>query len=175
MAGAAGGRLAAQVSLAGGFGFIAAGETHRLSPMHSRLTVDTEGYSTPDVFKYELSLACLELPLHPTLIPIGVGFLCWLLDKPDSQAREVLQIALDSGVQAVWFAFGADIGRWVQYVRTYDTKSDRHTTIIFAQCSSVSEALVAIREWKVDVVVAQGTYLYLHPLCRIPCVSDFLR
>jgi nitronate monooxygenase len=64
--------------------------------------------------------------------------------------------ALENQVKAVWFAFGADLGRWVQSVRDYDRKVKKEKTIVFVQISTVDEALVAINDWKVDVLVAQG-------------------
>lgn len=95
---------------------------------------------------------------NQTPIPIGVGYLCWQLEKPNSPAIELLSVALENRVQAVWFSFGNDLGRWVEYVRKHDDKaSDGHKTLVFAQISSTEEAKKAINEWKVDVVVAQGS------------------
>lgn len=118
-----------------------------------------EGYSTPEKFKAELSLARSAFRTDPPAqIPIGVGYLGRLLEEPGSPALELLQIGLDSRVKAVWFAFGNQLGRWVQFVRDHDQKAGHeHKTLVFAQISSVEEALVAIHEWKVDVVVAQGS------------------
>ncbi|KAJ7695146.1 2-nitropropane dioxygenase [Mycena rosella] len=141
MAGAAGGELAGEVSSAGGFGFISA------------------GYGTSlDEFKQQLSLArsALRAP-PPNQFPVGVGYLAWQLEKPNSSLVDLLPIALEHNVQAVWFAFGEDLGRWIQFVRDHDKRMGKDKkTIIFVQISTVKEALVAVNEWKVDCIVAQG-------------------
>ncbi|KAJ6522013.1 hypothetical protein B0H10DRAFT_2172166 [Mycena sp. CBHHK59/15] len=68
MAGAAGGTLAGQVSLGGGFGFLSAGYG-----------------TTPDEFKEQLSLARSTFP--PTSqLPVGVGYLGWQLEKRNSES-----------------------------------------------------------------------------------------
>lgn len=72
--------------------------------------------------------------------------------KPDN-ALEILSMCLQERVTAVWFAFGDDLGRWIQHVRRHE---EVHT-IIFVQVNSVAEALTAYREWKVDVIVVQGS------------------
>jgi nitronate monooxygenase len=117
-----------------------------------------EGYEGPERLKAELSLARSSLELDSSSpLPIGVGYLGWQLEKKDSPVIELLQLALQNRVKAVWFAFGNQLGRWVQYVRDYDqTRDESDKTIIFAQISSVEDALVAVNEWKVDVLVVQG-------------------
>lgn len=95
--------------------------------------------------------------LSQTPLPIGVGYLGWQLDKPNSPTVELLSYALENRVQAVWFSFGDDLGRWVKFVRDYDLKSGNgHKTLVFAQVSTVEEAQKAMDEWKVDFLVAQG-------------------
>ncbi|KAL0953411.1 hypothetical protein HGRIS_004648 [Hohenbuehelia grisea] len=158
MAGASGGALAAGVVLGGGFGFIAA------------------GYDSASKFSSELELARSILGKHiPDRLPLGVGFLCWQLEKPNSPAVDLLTIALERRVQAIWFSFGTEIGRWAQYVRDYDRKlDDGHKTIIFAQIASVEEALVAVRDWKVDVLVAQGNESGGHGVAASPPLLTLL-
>ena len=69
-------------------------------------------------------------------------------------------------MEAVWFSFGNQLARWVQFVRDHDQKAgNEHKTIVFVQISSLEEALVAINNWKVDVVVAQGKPYV------VPCTS----
>jgi len=93
----------------------------------------------------------------PGQLPIGVGFLGWQLQQPDSPAVELLRLSLDYRVKAIWLAFGSNLGQWVEYVRDHDQKTpSEHKTLIFVQISSLEEALVAINDWEVDVVVAQG-------------------
>ncbi|KAF7356789.1 CBM1 domain-containing protein [Mycena venus] len=146
MAGAAGGELAGQVSSAGGFGFLSA------------------GYGTsPADFKKQLSLArsVLETPgsIHSAKVefPVGVGYLGWQLEKPKSTLVDLLPIALEHNVQAVWFAFGENLSQWIQFVRDHDRRvGNAKKTLIFVQISTVTEALVAANEWKADCIVAQG-------------------
>ncbi|KAG2150218.1 2-nitropropane dioxygenase [Suillus bovinus] len=140
MAGASGGALAAQTSAAGAFGFIGA------------------GYLTSSRIQEELSLARAQLLLSPTdPLPIGVGYLAWQLDK-DPCGVGLLDISLSNKVKAIWLAFGNNIGRWIEHVRSYDASSGRdQKTLIFVQVSSAKEALIAIQDWKVDVLVAQGS------------------
>ena len=123
---------------------------------------------TPETFKRELSSARSLLQIDSlTPLPIGVGFLSWLFEKQNSPHPELLSIALENNVQAVWFAFGNEIGRWIQLVRAHDQKSGKNRkTLVFVQISSLQEALVAIHDWKVDVIVAQGSILYSMPCPR---------
>ncbi|KAH7890683.1 2-nitropropane dioxygenase [Phlebopus sp. FC_14] len=140
MAGASGGALAAQVTAAGAFGFTAA------------------GYHSTENLINELSLSRGILQLAPSdPLPIGVGFLGWQLEKSTSTAETMISAALDNHVQAIWFAFGNELGKWITYVRSRDASYQRiRPTTVFVQVSSIEEALVAIHEWKVDVLVAQG-------------------
>lgn len=142
MAGASGGALAAQTSSAGAFGFIGA------------------GYLTPSRIQEEVALARAQLHISETdPLPIGVGYLAWQLEKDLSSATDLLNAALSNRVQAIWLAFGNNIGRWIEYVRSYDAISGRNQrTLIFVQVSSVEEARTAIQDWKVDVLIAQGFF-----------------
>ncbi|KAG2138851.1 hypothetical protein BD769DRAFT_1433344 [Suillus cothurnatus] len=92
------------------------------------------GYLTSSRIQEELSLA---------RSPTGVG---------------LLNVSLSNKVQAIWLAFGNNIDRWIEHIRSYDASSGRENkTLIFVQVSSVKEALIAIQDWKVDVLVAQGS------------------
>ncbi|KAG1869586.1 2-nitropropane dioxygenase [Suillus subluteus] len=141
MAGASGGALAAQASAAGAFGFIGA------------------GYLTSSQIQEELSLARAQLLLSDTdPLPIGVGYLAWQLEKDPASAVGLLNVSLSNRVQAIWLAFGNSIDRWIDHIRSYDASSGRgQKTLIFVQVSSAKEALIAIQDWKVDVLVAQGS------------------
>jgi nitronate monooxygenase len=142
MAGASGGALASAVTLGGGYGFLAA------------------GYNGLEKFEEQLSIAKSSVGLHPSgYLPVGVGFLCWKLEEPNSPHVELLQAALNARVQSVWFSFGAELERWIKFVRDHDSKTKSATepkTLIFIMVSSVDEALIAAQEWKVDVLIAQG-------------------
>ena len=88
---------------------------------------------------------------------VGVGFLVWLLEKNPSKAEELISIALENRVQAVWLSFGEDIGRWVKYIREHDARAGSKDAVkIFIQLSTVQELKVAITEWNADVIVVQG-------------------
>lgn len=141
MAGASGGALAAQTSAAGAFGFVGA------------------GYMSPSRIQDELSLARTQLLLSDEdPLPIGVGYLAWQLEKDPPSGVDLLDVSLSNRVQAIWLAFGNSIDRWIAHIRSYDARSGRERkTLIFVQVSSVKEALIAIQDWKVDVLVAQGS------------------
>ena len=86
-----------------------------------------------------------------------MGFLVWLLEKNPLKAEELILIALDNRVQAIWFSYGEDIGRWVRYVRKHDPRAGGKDAVkIFIQLSTVQELNVAITEWNADVIVVQG-------------------
>jgi nitronate monooxygenase len=89
-------------------------------------------------------------------LPIGIGYLGWVLDQLDGQetAEDFLSVALEYNVEAVWFGHGVDMNKWTQYIRDNDRSPG--ATKIFVQVTSVEDALVVINDWKVDVVVAQG-------------------
>ncbi|TFK71621.1 2-nitropropane dioxygenase [Pluteus cervinus] len=138
MAGASGALLASQVTLGGGFGFIAA------------------GYDAPEAFERELLVARSELNIPPgETLPIGVGFLVWQLEKAGLSESPTLNLTLQHGVKAVWFAFGENLQLWIEQVRAHDRVSG-HRTIVFVQVTSLAEAQLALHGWKVDVLVVQG-------------------
>ncbi|KAF9457191.1 2-nitropropane dioxygenase [Collybia nuda] len=141
MAGASGGSLAAQVTLGGGFGFLGA------------------GYETIEKHRSELSIARSILKVDAQApLPIGVGYLGWLLDDPKNKGQELLSIALENRVQAIWLSFGNDLEKWIQLIRNTESNREvKEKTKIFIVVSSVQEALVAANKWKADVIVAQGT------------------
>ncbi|KIM44902.1 hypothetical protein M413DRAFT_17801 [Hebeloma cylindrosporum] len=158
MAGASGGALASQVALAGGFGFVSA------------------GYDSADFFKKEISIARNALhTAEDQTLRVGVGFLVWLLEKSPSKAEELISIALENRVQAVWLSFGEDIGRWVRYIREHDPRAGSKDAVkIFIQLSTVQELKVAITEWKADVIVVQGNEAGGHGLkSSLPLLTLF--
>ncbi|KAG6849291.1 hypothetical protein H0H93_009721 [Arthromyces matolae] len=118
------GQLAAQVSRGGGLGFIAYART--------LLQID---------------------PNEPSL-PIGIGYLGWQLEKAGTPAHDLLSVALNNNVRAVWLAFGAHLEKWIDFIRK--SEPNPGATKIVVQVNSVQEALSAVNDWKVDVVVAQG-------------------
>jgi len=87
-------------------------------------------------------------------VPVGVGFIGWILDMVSDEPR--LEEVLDEKPVALWLAFGVDLGKYVARIRAHDEKR-AHKTIIFVIVNSVEMALKAANEWKVDVIVVQGT------------------
>jgi len=95
-----------------------------------------------------------------SILPIGIGYLGWRLELPGVQALDYLDVALDSKVKAVWLSFGERIADWIAHIR--EKESTPGATKIFVQVSTVEQALTAMKDWKVDVVVAQGLpFLFL--------------
>lgn len=116
------------------------------------------GYDSVHAVTEQLALArsILRLPDTEVTLPIGVGFLGWQLDQQDGQpGTALLSAVLAANVQAVWFAFGNDLHRWIRHVRAHDSLCGTHT-VIFVQTSSITDVQLAINEWKVDVIVVQG-------------------
>ncbi|RDB24594.1 Nitronate monooxygenase [Hypsizygus marmoreus] len=138
MAFAATGDLASAVTSAGGFGFMGA------------------GFLSSQELKRDFQLARQRLNLKASdPVPIGIGFIGWILELTETSDDPRLTAILDEKPVAIWFAFGANLGKYIAHVREYDAKRV-HTTIIFVIVNSVEGALRAANDWKVDVVVAQG-------------------
>jgi nitronate monooxygenase len=116
-----------------------------------------QGFDTAQL-KSEVSLArdLLKVVDDKSPLPFGIGYLGWILDQLDGPetAEDFLSVALDYNVRAVWFGFGLGMYRWIQYIRGHERNPG--ATTIFVQVTSVQDALVAINDWKVDVIVAQG-------------------
>ncbi|KAI8996368.1 hypothetical protein BD414DRAFT_534087 [Trametes punicea] len=140
MAFASSAELAVEVTRGGGFGFVGA------------------AFATPDSLRAELAYTRNSFPeLGDKPLPIGIGFIGWLLDANEEQSKQLIDIVLENNVQAIWLAFGVDLYRWIHYIRTSPANARAsHKPLIFLQATSLKEALVAVNEWKVDVVIAQG-------------------
>lgn len=117
------------------------------------------------MLKESHSKASLASTAPENMLRVGAGFLGWVLDKSypktDNGSIEIIDAALEACVQAVWFSFGPDLGRYVSYVRTEDSKrnADRarpHKTLVFVQVGSIEEARRAVYDWNVDILVVQG-------------------
>jgi len=87
-------------------------------------------------------------------VPFGVGVIGWILEMTEPSDDPRIPTILEELPEAIWFAFG-DLGKYIKVVHEYDAKRE-HKTKIFAIVNSAEEALKAVNEWKVDVVVAQG-------------------
>ena len=97
-------------------------------------------------------------------LPCGVGLLGWILDKTEISDDPRIPAVLDELPAAIWFAFGTNLGKYVEQVRAYDEKRDPgkpHKTLVFVIVNSVEDALRAANEWKVDVLVVQGPFCVL--------------
>ncbi|KIJ55720.1 hypothetical protein M422DRAFT_24261 [Sphaerobolus stellatus SS14] len=139
MAGATGGKIAAEVASAGGYGFIGVGYLDKPALLR----------------EIEIARSILGVDIDQPL-NIGAGFLCWILDKGD-QAVASLDLVLEQRLKSIWLSFGNDIGKWVNYIRKYDeTRSRAHKTLIWILVNSVEEAHRAANEWKADILVVQG-------------------
>ena len=115
-------------------------------------------YLPPEKLRQDLLSARQSFPgLGDKPLPIGVGFICWMLDAKEELGKQIIDIALESNVRALWFSFGKDIFRWITYARTSPAKKEQ--PLIFVQVTSVEEALLAANQWKADVIVAQGPCL----------------
>ncbi|KAG5335757.1 hypothetical protein C0989_000435 [Termitomyces sp. Mn162] len=130
--------LASEVTAASAFGMIGA------------------GFSSSQELKGYLQAVRTKLNISEHApVPIGIGFIGWILDKTESSDDPRIENILKEKPVAIWFAFGVDLGKYIAQVRTFDAKRD-HKTIIFVIVNSVEGALQAANEWKVDVIVAQG-------------------
>lgn len=130
MGGAAGGRLAAAVSRAGGLGMVGMGST-----------------ANPDMLRRELA----ELGDHDG--PFGIGLVHWVM----SEQPELLEVALSARPALLSVSFGEDIGAsaatgnvpaWVRAAH------DAGVTVA-TQVATVDDARRAV-EAGVDVLVARG-------------------
>ncbi|KAF5336008.1 hypothetical protein D9611_006237 [Ephemerocybe angulata] len=140
MAYASGGALAAEVTLAGGFGFIGVGS------------------EPAEKLSRELATARRILNTEPTsTLRIGVGFLGWILDQNESLSKDLINLLFEQRVQAVWLSFGNNLAQWIEYIRAQSQQSG-HPIFIFVVVSSPAESQRAINEWKADVIVAQGKH-----------------
>lgn len=93
------------------------------------------------------------------VLPVGIGFIGWVLDKTEVSEDPRIPAALDELPKAIYFAFGEDLGKHVRQVRQYEAERE-HKTLVFVCVSTVEEALKAANEWEVDVIVAQGESFY---------------
>ncbi|PPQ98163.1 hypothetical protein CVT26_003209 [Gymnopilus dilepis] len=112
------------------------------------------GFDTPAMIRQDLLSIGKRLGIaQGNPLPVGVGFIGWILDMVPDEPR--LEEVLDEKPVAIWLAFGVDLGKYVARIRAHDSKRD-HKTIVFVIVNSVEMALKAANEWKVDVIVAQG-------------------
>ncbi|KAK1231022.1 hypothetical protein PQX77_005871, partial [Marasmius sp. AFHP31] len=168
MGGVARSELVLAVTKAGGFGFLGADE------------------DSSDTLLSELAIIRSELKLgEDDVLPIGVGFLGWVLDgteAPDSEEQDPrLEKVLAEKPRAVWFAFGHEgedgegLGRYVRKVREYDARRPgEYKTLVFVIVNSVEDGVRATNEWGVDGLVVQGNEAGGHGSATAPPLSVLL-
>jgi nitronate monooxygenase len=147
------------VTLAGGFGFLAAGtrELECFSGLSQPRILPFIGYGSADKLRAEFEIARnLIQPNEKGILPVGVGFLGWLLDKNEELAKEQISVALEYGVQAIWLSFGDRLDYWVDYIRKLNESKCGHKVLFFVQITSAKEAEMAVNVLKADIIVAQG-------------------
>ncbi|KAK7007650.1 Nitronate monooxygenase [Favolaschia claudopus] len=137
MAGIATPELAAAVTKAGGLGAIGAGN-----------------YSSQELKKQIQTVRKILGISEDKPVPLIVGFLGWCLDKSEASDDPCLVAVLDQNPVAVWFAFGVDMGRYIDQVHDYNAGTGRNI-FIFIIVSSLEDARIAAAK-KVDALVVQG-------------------
>ncbi|KAJ8696925.1 hypothetical protein PTI98_006746 [Pleurotus ostreatus] len=150
------------VHQAGGFGMIPAGKSPSVSHTDPASNLararTTKGFDSSAQLKAHLTTARKSLSIAAGApIPVGVGFIGWILDQTEASADPRLPGVLAEKPAAIWLAFGAALGTYVAQIRAFDAqRTDGHRTRVFAIVNDVEGALRAAGAWGVDVVVAQG-------------------
>ena len=126
-------------------------------PSNNRFPLST-ALDPIEKLRRELEIARKELNLGPQdVLPIGVGFLGWLLDVPALlPAKELLALLFEYHVKAVWLSLGDNTATWIQYIRELSQQHE-HRILIFTPVYTLEEGQTAINKWKADVIVAQGS------------------
>ncbi|GAA5883217.1 hypothetical protein JCM3774_001936 [Rhodotorula dairenensis] len=157
MAGVAGGRLAAAVHTAGGFGYIGAG--------HKPLETLVE-----DV---RLARDAFSLPESNDL-PLGIGFMGWKFEEPQLSAesaategdRWLRYIIHEAKARSIWISFAANLKHWVDMARRIEAEPparDNERTprkeklLVAVMVQSVDKAKEVLNWSGVDAIVLQGT------------------
>ncbi|KAJ7654070.1 hypothetical protein DFH06DRAFT_994051 [Mycena polygramma] len=129
--------LAAAVTTAGGFGCIGA------------------GFDSTTTLKEKIQKVRTSLEIAAgDPVPIGIGFIGWILDMTEPSDDPRLIAILDEAPAAVWFAFGVDLDKYVDQVQAYNKRTGRKT-FIFVAVHSVEDACRAAAKG-VDAVVVEG-------------------
>ncbi|KAI0084722.1 2-nitropropane dioxygenase [Irpex rosettiformis] len=145
--------LAYAVATTGGFGMVGA------------------ALDTPEQIRTSLQTLRKRFSLPPNSpLPIGVGLIGWLLDKTELTEDPRIPAVLEEKPNAIWFAFGDDLGKYVRQVRAHDATRE-HKTLVFVCVNTVEEARMAIQDWQVDVLVAQGIEAGGHGSSHAPPTS----
>lgn len=149
--------MAVAVTGAGALGLFGAGDFNTTEYQGLYSNLDAAGPDSSQKLKDGLRSVRASLGLPPGVpVPTGVGLLGWVLDKTEASDDPRIPAVLAEMPTAIWFAFGADLGKYVAQVRAYDAKRE-HKTVVFVIVNSTEEALCAANDWKADVLVVQGT------------------
>jgi len=159
--------LATQVSLAGGFGFIGTGTWHHFLLDHSQPVHHSLGAGENLQDTLEAARDLIHKEIGPQdILPIGVGFIGWIIDKKGDQVQELFSLLFQYRVKAVWLSFSNDLRRLVNLIHDLNEKNAGvHRVLIFATVSSLEQARAAI-DWNVDVLNAQGMLILLKERTR---------
>ncbi|GAA5953994.1 hypothetical protein JCM8115_003277 [Rhodotorula mucilaginosa] len=158
MAGVAGGRLAAAVHKAGGFGYIGAG--------HKPIETLVE-----DV---QLAREALSLKEGDNL-PLGIGFMGWKFEAPHLPADQGAQegdkwlryIIHGANARSIWISFAVDLKHWVDRARKIETeaptegnaaaRTTKEKLLIVIMVHSADKAKEVMTWPGIDAIVLQGT------------------
>ncbi|KAG6831334.1 hypothetical protein H0H92_011249 [Tricholoma furcatifolium] len=168
--------MAAAVTSAGAFGFFGAGTSYLAAFTSSKSDSKYLGPDSSQKLHEGLRAAreYLHLPAGAPL-PIGLGFLGFLLDKTEASDDPRLPAVLEELPMAIWFAFsGGDLGRYIKQVRAFDSNRE-HKTAVFVMINSVEEAQRAATEWKVDGLIVQGNEAGGHGAADAPPLLSLLQ
>lgn len=151
-------KLAVAATSAGGFALVPAGTL--MQPCLLLYLLIYAAFHSSAILKSTLQSirSQLNVPANAA-VPVGVGFIGWILDNTESSDDPRISPVLDELPKAVWFAFGNDLGKYIAQVHAHDARRE-HKTIVFVIVHSVADALRAANEWKVDVLVVQGRCLH---------------
>ncbi|CZT18211.1 related to FMN-dependent 2-nitropropane dioxygenase [Ramularia collo-cygni] len=131
--------LAAEISRAGGLGFVGAGSD--VSTLDSILTEVKQMQSTAQVLKDVKDV-----------LPVGVGFLLWAGEKLLNEALPLLEKYKPA---AVWLFAPSETQQFVQWTEEVRRVTDGKTKI-WIQIGTVAEALEVTQTCQPDVLVVQG-------------------
>lgn len=110
--------IAIGVTQGGAFGLMGTGECSLgVADMYGISNNDPYvAFDSSEVLKEKLESVRTKLNVASGApLPIGVGFIAWILDKPSDDPR--IQTVLDQKPTAIWFAFGYDLGKYIAQVR----------------------------------------------------------
>ncbi|KAE9963360.1 hypothetical protein BLS_006785 [Venturia inaequalis] len=132
--------LAAEVSRAGGLGFI--------GPVFGNLSTELE--QAREVFRSHPLASSSAHPIDPDLLPLGLGFILWA-----AKLEDIVWTVAEYKPAALWLFAApnatADYKTWTTALRKASPKSK-----IWIQTGSVAAALALARDCTPDVLVMQG-------------------